>query len=287
MMNFTSALLSLITVLRSYRKQTYFLLATLILVVLSFSNVFSYRDITDFEKFFACLGDLASKPTSRSEEITIIDIDKASNEKYGPWPWDREKFAQLIEILTSFKAKVIAVPILFSETSTESSDDAFVSSIIAARNVVLGSTYSPRIYPFTCQGRANCSEYLKFGYLDLERDEDGRIVGIKPLIGESGITHKSFALVVAEEYLGEGLLPASHDNSIIRINSHNPKRTFERVSVKDIFDGSNKHNIAGRILIVDPSFMSIYEKMPSGLSTLAEVHANVVASIINNNWTNH
>jgi len=48
-------------------------------------------------------------------EVKIIAIDDESIEKLGRWPWDRIRFAELIDILNDAKAKVIGFDIIFSE----------------------------------------------------------------------------------------------------------------------------------------------------------------------------
>ena len=49
--------------------------------------------------------------------VVIIDIDDKSIEKFGAWPWPRTKVAQLIDTLSSYKTSVIALELLFSEST--------------------------------------------------------------------------------------------------------------------------------------------------------------------------
>jgi adenylate cyclase len=50
-----------------------------------------------------------------SNDVAILEIDEASIEKYGQWPWKRTVMADLIGKLRYSGANVIVLPILFSE----------------------------------------------------------------------------------------------------------------------------------------------------------------------------
>jgi len=50
-----------------------------------------------------------------SKDVAILEIDEASIEKYGQWPWKRTVMADLIGKLRYSGANVIVLPILFSE----------------------------------------------------------------------------------------------------------------------------------------------------------------------------
>ncbi|WP_417678389.1 CHASE2 domain-containing protein [Roseibium sp.] len=47
--------------------------------------------------------------------VRVADIDEASIEKYGQWPWPRTRLAELVTTLTDMGAAVIAFDIVFSE----------------------------------------------------------------------------------------------------------------------------------------------------------------------------
>ncbi|GAB5047347.1 CHASE2 domain-containing protein [Thermodesulfovibrio sp. TK110] len=68
------------------------------------------------------------------KRILIVAIDSKSIDRLGRWPWDRKIIAKLIENLK--KAKVIALDIVFSETSTPQSDRILSESI--NKNAVVG-----------------------------------------------------------------------------------------------------------------------------------------------------
>lgn len=53
----------------------------------------------------------------KGPKVTIIDIDDASIQAEGPWPWPRSKVAELIEILKRSGAQTVSLDIVMSEAS--------------------------------------------------------------------------------------------------------------------------------------------------------------------------
>jgi adenylate cyclase len=58
---------------------------------------------------------LLIKPPDLPEQVAIVDIDEASLNRVGQWPWPRTTLAQLVEKLTAYGAPAIAIDILFPE----------------------------------------------------------------------------------------------------------------------------------------------------------------------------
>ncbi|MDX8397150.1 MAG: serine/threonine-protein kinase [Mariprofundaceae bacterium] len=53
--------------------------------------------------------------SSTNDNIVIIDIDDASIERIGRWPWPRSTIAEAINILNAADSKIIGLDVLFSE----------------------------------------------------------------------------------------------------------------------------------------------------------------------------
>ena len=86
-----------------------FILAILATIGLSNPN---FKEIIKLKSFDFLL---ASEEQSFSEEIVIVEIDEATIDKYGQYPFSRTKYSFLIEKLREAGAGVIVFPILFSE----------------------------------------------------------------------------------------------------------------------------------------------------------------------------
>jgi adenylate cyclase len=64
-----------------------------------------------------------------SQDVAILEIDEASIEKYGQWPWKRSVLADIIYKLRDAGAGVIVMPILFSETDRLQGDNDLVLAL--------------------------------------------------------------------------------------------------------------------------------------------------------------
>ncbi|MDF1874874.1 adenylate/guanylate cyclase domain-containing protein [Sulfurimonas sp. SAG-AH-194-I05] len=54
-------------------------------------------------------------PTKASDEVVIVDIDERSIRELGQWPWERDKFAQILVNLTNAGTGIIGLDIVFAE----------------------------------------------------------------------------------------------------------------------------------------------------------------------------
>jgi len=84
-------------------------------------------------------------PQSPDSRVVICDIDAASIDAYGQWPWSRGRMAELIDRLSAADVRVIALDIVFSEPGRKDDvvdlgfeDEELARAIAAAGNVVLG-----------------------------------------------------------------------------------------------------------------------------------------------------
>jgi adenylate cyclase len=60
------------------------------------------------------------RPIAEEVRVMVVDIDRPSLERLGPWPWPRETMARLVEAVTSGKPSVLAIDILFAQADTRS-----------------------------------------------------------------------------------------------------------------------------------------------------------------------
>jgi adenylate cyclase len=59
-------------------------------------------------------------PEKASEDVVIVDIDERSIKELGQWPWERDKFAQILNNLTASGSGIIGLDIVFSEADKTS-----------------------------------------------------------------------------------------------------------------------------------------------------------------------
>jgi len=131
-----------------------FLLTTSTLVVsyLFLPSYFQSLDNRARDFYFKFRG-----PQKASEDVVIVDIDERSIKELGQWPWERNKFAQILNNLALNGAGIIGLDIVFSEAdktspkrfasqykldSTNMPDyDLILSKTVAATPTILGYVF--------------------------------------------------------------------------------------------------------------------------------------------------
>src|SRR3977135_132078 len=94
-------------------------------------------------------------PLPVPDDIAIVAIDEAGLARFGRYPWRRNLTAQMLDHLAIAHPKVIALDVLFSETTNSADDSPLASAIAKAGNVVTAA--------------------------QLTRTESGQVVWLRPL----------------------------------------------------------------------------------------------------------
>src|ERR1700747_2654975 len=55
------------------------------------------------------------RPVPSDLKVIVVDIDRASIDALGTWPWPRETMARLVEAVATRRPAAIAIDVLFSE----------------------------------------------------------------------------------------------------------------------------------------------------------------------------
>ena len=107
---------------------------------------------------------LANEDKSPSQDITIITIDEAAIEKYGQWPWPRDKIADLIINLRQAETGIIVMPILFSEEDRFGQDNYFCETLTYGTVIAQTGTVQTRTSNPVPRGVAKIGDPLAFLY---------------------------------------------------------------------------------------------------------------------------
>ena len=67
--------------------------------------------------------------TVPSQDIAILEIDEATIEKYGQWPWKRTVLADIVVKLRESGAGIVVLPMVFSEEDRLGGDMPFIETI--------------------------------------------------------------------------------------------------------------------------------------------------------------
>ena len=79
-----------------------------------------------------------------SQDIAILEIDEATIEKYGQWPWKRTVLADIVVKLREAGAGIIVLPMVFSEEDRLGGDMPFIETI-AGNGVVIAQVGSTQV----------------------------------------------------------------------------------------------------------------------------------------------
>jgi CHASE2 domain-containing sensor protein/tRNA A-37 threonylcarbamoyl transferase component Bud32 len=106
-----------------------------------------------FEKLDRSIQDSMMKwrgPKEVPSDIAIVGIDDMSLKEWGPWPWNRDKFAQLVNNMASQNPKTIVLDMAFGTDSVQSAmgyTESLSRVLADARNIVIGYNYSQNDIP--------------------------------------------------------------------------------------------------------------------------------------------
>lgn len=122
-------------------------LTLLLLIVISLLFSKQDRDVAFYSTFeWAYLDVLAQWRVNQAAaqepdaRVAIIDIDEASLEIFGPWPWSRDLIAHLIQNTQSYQPLAIGMDVVFPDTHGQVPDQALIHALKSS-NVILGQAF--------------------------------------------------------------------------------------------------------------------------------------------------
>ncbi|MCP4639522.1 MAG: CHASE2 domain-containing protein, partial [bacterium] len=115
------------------------LVANVCLAAVSLLLAFAFNPITCLLEMKSLdLRYRVSPPASASSEIMCVDIDDASIEQLGRWPWPRKHLADVITCLSRLGAKAVVLDGFLSAQTDPENDQALVDAIRDCGNVFSG-----------------------------------------------------------------------------------------------------------------------------------------------------
>ena len=222
------------------------------------------------------------------ERIVLVEIDDASLNQLGRWPWSREVHAQFLDAIKPAHPKGVLMDILFVEPSSPKADNAMAQS---AKNL------SKWVLPALLTS-ANGN------ILDLGHPEDGiqLQMPIQPLLQHAQVGLATAAPdsdnTVRRIYMGYDLqgqvLPTM---SALLLDGREASRVdqvlipytggmnhYERVSYADVLNGTvPASRFQDRYVFVGATAVGLGDlhKTPFGIMSGVEIHANVFDGLLN------
>ncbi len=228
---------------------------------------------------------------SPREEILIVEIDDKTLAEIGAWPWDRSMFAELIEKVEDYEARVIGFDIIFLEERSgdtklrKSINESEIPVILASKlddNGVFGGVFR--------------DSKVNYAYVNLKTDFDGKIREAMPFVESNGACTPSFSFGLFYSYLNgskevgcDGLdefLDGRYSSEHLKFRYTNSD--FKRIKYEDIvLDRVDPNIFLNKIVLVgstakdlktslNDNFISIDGKATPGIF----IHANILNSFL-------
>lgn len=250
---------------------------TLVALLFAGHGLYLYR-LPYLDRFDAWIYDarlLAAAPNTLDTQVVIIDIDEASLNAYGRWPWSRDITARLVTQLTQEQqVAALGFDMVFAEADSPHTDAALAKAI-AQQPVVLGYYFtsdrsghingtlpSPVLSPETTQPPAdfqvtswtgygsNLNAFMQAapqaGFFNAISDADG-LIRSAPLLAEfKGRYYESLALGLYRRARAQGgVLP----------------RIWPLYSEMATLGGTTYPHLQGLRLLFDPQTPNSYEDL--------------------------
>lgn len=248
------------------------------------TNIFRSLELDSVDARFAIRGD---QPRPRDVVVVAIDDETFSDFNSaglsGRYPFPRRRFARVIDNLNDDGAKVIAYDIQFTEETNAEDDNALITSVANAGNLVLATTEVDK------QGETNV-----FGGDEIVRQVGARVGngnfptdsgGVIRRVAYSVDKLKSFALVTAERATGRRIAPDDfHNRTTNYIDFAGPPGLIETHPFSDVYYGTFRPGtFKDKIVIIGPSAPALQDVHPTSSGenmSGAEIQANAVATAL-------
>jgi len=141
--------------------------------------------------------------TPAPDNIIIIAIDEYSLQHLGRWPWSRDNYAKLLNILTDEKASAVGLDIIFAEPSSTSPQDDIklakavkrngrvVLPVLAEKTSLTGQLIETLPIPIL----ANATRAMGHVHVELDQDGIARSTFLQGGLGTPRWNHLAYELV--------------------------------------------------------------------------------------------
>ena len=215
-------------------------------------------------------------------DIILVAIDNKSIQEIGRWPWDRSVHADLLNSLKSYKPRLVAFDINFSEKQDDLNDSAFAFSIEQSSFPVILS-----VQAIFTKGNDVPQLVLKpvinakhFGHVNVSESTDGVIREFPTTLSFGNETFLPLSFKAAE-LVGVGV-KSSKD---LLVNFAGRAGSFQTISYSDILNRKvDSESLQDKILLIGATASDLrdylFAPVSGGILAGVEWHANVLDNIL-------
>ena len=216
-------------------------------------------------------------------DMLVVAVDDKTFADTGyHWPFQRRRHAQAIDRLRRDGARVIVYDVQFTEQTTPRDDNALITAVDKANNVVLATAETDE------KGHSNV----------LGGDAFLRSIGAQAAAsnlpeGRGGVLQRveyahgglpTLATVVARR-LGRAPKPSSFERDGAWIDFHGPPGTIDTVSFSDLLAGKvDPARVRGRVVVVGAASPTLQDVHPTPTSDKLmsgpEIEANAIDTVV-------
>jgi len=244
-----------------------------------------------------------SRPVS--QDIVLVEIDNASIDALGRWPWPRSVHAQLVNRLADAGAAAVVYDALFTEPSSEDASFARAMSRVPTFLPILLSAADEsgrRVAVKPVEPLAGAAAGL--GHINLEVDGDGIVRSVALFEGDAGSRWPQLMLPVWRA-IRDGEVKLADRKAATRgvddpwraapagsearfLIPFGPRaNTYRKVSFSQVLDGEVPPDLLrGRVVLVGVTASGLYDRFATPLSGElgplpgVYIHANVLDTLL-------
>ncbi|MBD3319380.1 CHASE2 domain-containing protein [Candidatus Woesearchaeota archaeon] len=216
---------------------------------------------------------------SADQQIVIIAIDDSSLQELGRWPWNRSRFAEMVEYLGD--ARLVGIDVGFFEPSPD--DSVLDAALQDADNVVLAMEYTDfDTVASTVTGRAYMLPVVgnvSAGYINVLTDRDGVTRALHTDVrGE----FESFPAIIATRAFGRVIEP---DNRFL-INFVGGPGSYVTYSFADVLQGRvSRETFSDKVVLIGATSPDLHDEyfVPTSRGKAmpgVEILANAVQTMV-------
>jgi adenylate cyclase len=240
--------------------------------------------------------------------VLVVDIDEASLTRLGPWPWPRERLADMVEILLShYQARGVGLDIMLPKEADKLGDtrlallaqhgpvvpaQAFDFDLArqrpeAVRDGMLGGAVDDYAGGVDATGYianyAALAQAPNIGAIGFIPDPDGTLRRIPLITRYQGRAYPTLALALINCCAGKGPLPLT-DTGLVRVGFQRDWSAYTVVSAADILDQAiDPAGVRGRLVLVGSSSLGIGDRVATPLAASRPglgVHAAMLSTLL-------
>jgi adenylate cyclase len=243
--------------------------------------------------------------TEPEPRILVVDIDEESLSKLGPWPWPRERVADLVEILLAhYQARGVALDIVLPQPTGSAGDMRLAllarhGPVVPAQSFDFSQTRPQPIRDGVLGGAVSgyrggvpatgfianypaLAAAPHIGAIGVVPDPDGSLRRLPLVTAFEGRQYPALSLALANCCAGgKPLVP---DGGMTRIDFRRDWNAFTVASAADILDNAiDPASAAGRLVLVGSSSMGIGDRLTTPLGASrpgVAVHADMLSSLL-------